>query len=507
MNNIIYIPIDERPCNYKFPYMLSRCTGLNLIEPPLDLLGDKKKPADTENLFKWLFENAKRADGAIISTDMLIYGGLIPSRLHSLSFDECTKKVGKLKELKKINPDLKIFAASSVMRCPSYSSSDEEPDYYDDYGEDIFKFGYIRHKQSLNAASVEETIKLNNCKQRIPESIIKDYENRRKINREVNSLILTLVKEGLIDFMSIPQDDSAPYGYTSIDQQYIKECIDKNDISLKVYMYPGSDEVGCTLLARMINELKGKKPLVYVRYDSINGPGIIPLYEDRPLHESIKYQILCAGGLTCTSLSDADMVLMVNCPGEKMIEAWDQDNSNKRCNMDGNIVEFVEYMDYVINTVKKPCMIADVAYSNGADLKLVNLLSKKGLLFKAASFAGWNTSSNTLGTTICQGMIYNIYGISKSHLDFLALRYVEDAGYCAYVRQKIADEYLPGLGMSYDSVDGKRGSVSKEVKKELEKFIDNYLVDKNFKIKIDDCYMPWDRMFEVGLNVTAESKI
>ena len=507
MNNIIYIPMDERPCNYRFPYMLSKCTGFNLIEPPENMLGDKKKPADTENLIKWIFENAIRADGAIISLDMLIYGGLIPSRLHNLSIDECSRKVSKLKELKKINPDLKIFASSSVMRCPSYSSSDEEPDYYEDYGEDIFTIGYMRHKKSLNAASVDEIMKLNKCQQRVPESILKDYENRRKINRNVNSLILNLVKEGFIDFMVIPQDDSAPFGYTSIDQQYIKECIDKNDINLKVYMYPGSDEIGCTLLARMLNEFKGKKPLVYVRYDNVSGPDIIPLYEDRPLHESIKYQILCAGGLICSSLAEADMVLMVNCPGEKMIEAWDQDSSNKRCNMDGNIVEFVEYMDYVINTVKKPCMIADVAYANGADLKLVNLLSKKELLFKAASFAGWNTSSNTLGTAICQGMIYNIYGINKNHLDFLALRYVEDAGYCASVRQKIADEVLPGLGLKYIAIDGRRGCVSKQVKKELEIFIDKYLADKNFKVKINDCYMPWNRMFEVGLDVTAESKI
>ncbi|MGG4035678.1 DUF4127 family protein [Paenibacillus cisolokensis] len=499
MKKIVYIPLDERPCNYEFPAALAQGTDIDVVRPEPDLMGKKKTPGDVERLWAWLLEQAKDADGAILSLDTLVYGGILPSRLHTFTVEQCGQRLRNLRKLKEANPALKVFAFNLIMRCPRYSSSDEEPDYYEDWGREIFLKGYIGHRLRLGLATEEEQAELRSIEASLPPEYWQDYTERRAVNREVNKLAVQLVQEGTVDFLVIPQDDSAPYGLTAMDQQLVRDRIAELDAELRVYMYPGADEVGCTLLARMINDMRGRKPLVYVHYAGTRSPFVTPLYEDRDLHESVKYHILAAGGLVASSLADADLVLCVNAPGETMMEAVAQHDANPGYHVGRNIVELVETADYAIRHLRKPCIVADVAFANGADLGLLKLLRARKLLFRLAGYAGWNTSSNSLGTCIAQGMIFAIYGDTAAHRDFLSLRFVEDAGYCAHVRHYVTNEVLPGLGFDYFKVDGQRGQVSGIVKEELYKFVQSRIDDDNYRIVIDDCYMPWGRMFEVGL--------
>lgn len=62
--------------------------GFTLAMPPKELMGLKKRPGDTAGLANWLLENAAAADYAVVAMDTLIYGGLIPSRLHGESEKE-----------------------------------------------------------------------------------------------------------------------------------------------------------------------------------------------------------------------------------------------------------------------------------------------------------------------------------------------------------------------------------------------------------------------------------
>lgn len=501
MKKIVYIPLDERPCNYKFPVLLGEITdNYRLITPPMDMMGDKKRPADVEALWKWLEEEIKEADGAILSFDTLIYGGIVPSRLHYLNFEECRKRLEKIKDIK-FNKNIPMYGFNLIMRCPRYSSSDEEPDYYEDFGRDIFRQGYIRHRIELNIATEEEKAELEEITKVLPQEVLDDYVNRRKFNREVNKLAIDLVKDEVLDFLCIPQDDAAPYGLTAMDQQYVRAYIDEMDVNLKAYMYPGADEVGCTLISRMINKMENRTPLVYARYSSVQGPMVIPLYEDRYLYESVKYQILAAGGLMASSVNEADMVLLVNSPGETMVEASVQKHRQIGYEVSRNIIELVEFGDFAVNKLNKPVVFADIAFANGADLSLIKLLRNKKLLFKLAGYAGWNTSSNTLGTCIAQGMISSIYGCNQKNKDFLALRFAEDAGYCSSVRKEVAENYAAKMGFNWFQVDGQRGEISNIVRKLLIEFNDENINYDGYKVQILDTYMPWRRMFEIGLEV------
>jgi len=273
-------------------------------------------------------------------------------------------------------------------------------------------------------------------------------------------------------------------------------------------MYPDADAAVNTLLARAINIRENKRPLVFVKFASSIGNAVIPDYEDRIVGETVKYHILAAGGLVATCANEADIIMMVNISSGKMQDRWTEIDSGMplphtlEYNANRTLIELIEYADYAIDILKKDIVFADIAYCNGGDPLLLRLLKQKGLLWKLAGYAGWNTSSNTIGTCLPMSMIVNIYGSSNAHRDFLALRYLEDIGYCSIVRRDVILEELHSLGLSSQKVDGERGKVAEIIHKRLQNFADaNLSSDKN-KVTVTDCYLPWNRMFEAGLRVS-----
>jgi len=505
VKKILLIPLDERPCNYNFPEMLVRDTDYELVIPPREILGNKKVAGDIEAIWKWLFDNIKECDNAIISIDTLLYSGIVPSRLHYYKPEQLLERLERVKELKQLNKNLTLYAFNLIMRNPTYSSSEEEPDYYGEWGREIHLYGYINHKKELGIASDEELAELADIEKRLPKEYLDDYLTRRAANIEVNKAVVRLAAEGVFDFVIIPQDDSSPYGLTAKDQQIIREMIDNLNVNLKVYMYPDADAVANALVARTINRLEGRRPLIYVKYASSVGNAVIPTYEDRIVSESIKYQIMAAGGLVASSAEEAQIILMVNVPSGNMQDHLQEPKNGRvlqrtiQYDACRNLIELIEYADYAIQVLHKSVVFGDIAYGNGGDPLLFSLLKQKNLVWKLAGYAGWNTSSNTLGTCIPAGMIYDIYGDTKAHRDFLALRYVEDIGYDAFVRQQIFMTNPSPLGLNFFPVDGPRGKVAKMAQEMLQKFATENLDDSEHTVKITDCYLPWIRLFEAGI--------
>ncbi|SDS45990.1 Protein of unknown function [Paenibacillaceae bacterium GAS479] len=498
---VVYLPLDERPCNYDFPWLLAQDTDLELVRPPREWMGDKKRPGRIRELADWLEQEAADAEGAIVSIDTLLYGGIVPSRLHRLGEHEAAAPLERLRNMRRNNPHLKLYAFHLIMRCPQYSSADEEPSYYADWGRELFRLGWLSHREQLGLAITEELHELAHIRMELPEDIRDDYLERRAVNAAANRASLELAADGTLDFLALPQDDAAPYGWTALDQQVIRQRIRELGAEFQTLMYPGADEAGCTLLARLLNERRGIKPLVYARYSSVFGPQVIPLYEDRMLGESVKSQLLAAGGLLADSASDADLILLVNSPGGRMGEANGQLQPNADYDVQRNIQELVEYGRYALERLDKPVALADVAFANGGDLQLLELLRRKDMLSKLAGLAGWNTSGNTIGTTIAQLMIYGQFGQTKGQLDFLGLRIAEDYGYCSAIRRRLADGPVKTLGMDYFSVDGQRGRAAGMVREAMEHFLMEKTAGSGINIVVEDCWMPWSRMFEVGLKV------
>lgn len=496
---IVFLPLDERPCNYDFPDRLFSHGDFEIVKP--EKLGNKKEPADRAALAAFLKNACRTADGLVVSVDMLLYGGLVPSRLHHHSAAELKKAAVILKEIRQENPGLLIYGFQCIMRCPSYSSSDEEPDYYEHSGALIHQAGEALHRSRLGLCQEQQ---LKSILKKIDEKELTDYVSRRECNRELNYLMISYVKEGILDMLIIPQDDSAAYGYAAMDQQDVREKIMKERLQTKILMYPGADEVGMTLLARMVNHMSGCKPKVYVKYAAEGAKSVLPIYEGNSLDTTVHFQILAAGCQLTDTYDTADFILAVTAPSEKIEEADRQPSAAK-----GYCVErcLPELLDFLCERVKegKLVSVADNAYGNGGELQLISMLDRCGLLDKVAGYAGWNTSANTLGTAIAEGVDACHSGCTQEHMDFLMERYLEDAGYCALVRWQV-DSVLEKYGMNYFDVQEQEGTVSNLVFDGLQAFAAAYLPSLAGKVVLQKVWMPWRRMFEVGVRAVYTGK-
>lgn len=490
---VVLLPLDERPCNFNFPGLLFHFDKMEIIQPTE--LGDKKVPADLQKIEDFVRQECMDADYAVLSIDTLLYGGLIPSRLHSCKEEDAIKRLDLLRTMKRENPSLILYAFACIMRCPRYSSSDEEPDYYAYCGEQLHKLGACIHKQKLGTDTTEEQGALRN---QIPDKDLADYTKRREFNLAMNLKTAELVEEGVIDFLIIPQDDSAEFGYTAMDQIAVREFIAAHTLQNRIYIYPGADEVALTLLSRVANHMAEKTPKVYVKYASIHAPFSIPPYEDRSLGETVKSHLMAAGCLQTDSVTEADFILGLTAPARNMQEAVCQPVTTLDYAVERNLTEFVYAVKQYI-AEGKVVTIGDNSYVNGGDLELMDMLEQDRLLFKLAGYAGWNTSANTIGTAIAQGVLYLYRGSCREALDFLALRYLEDAGYCGHIRKVVTEEELPFLSMNYFDVREKDGVVSEIVKKRLLAFMQERYPSLAKHLELKAVHMPWRRMFEVEL--------
>ena len=495
---VVYIPLDERPCNYLFAQKIASGTSVSLIAPSQDALGDKKVAANYQKIKQFMIDNAAEADSFVVSLDMLLYGGIVPSRLHHLSENELAERLAVLQEIKTINPKAKIYAFALIMRCPKYSSSDEEPDYYENCGREIFLTGQIKHKMDLDLIDESEGQSLLCEYSRVIGDNLPDYESRREINRNMLIRIIGMLGKE-IDYLIIPQDDSAEYGYTSMDREAINLAI-KNNGLCDVAMYPGADEVGMTLLARAALENAGITPKIFCDFAHENAPNVTPLYEDRPLGKTLPHQIDSAGCVRCEGYEEADIVLYLNYPAREPVEVWQEKSAGYD---ERHLASFTDRIkDSVLSG--KVTALADGAYCNGGDAELLRLLSEKVDPLSVSAYAGWNTSSNTLGTVICQAVFVYLFGKIKEQNRFLAERIYEDIGYCGYTRLYVTSNILPGMGYDYFNAGESDGAVASEVKRVLDEYIKSSFPSVADRYDISVCRMPWRRMFEVDLSLTEK---
>lgn len=503
MTKIVYIPLDERPVNLKYPAtILKNEDKVRIVTPPVELLGQKKTPAPLQQLWNWLDDNCGEADYLVTSLDQLIYGGIVPSRLHSYDQDQCEVYLENLVKLKAKYPKLKIFAFNLIMRVPAYNSSDEEPDYYDHYGESIYNWGWLQDQIARGQGSSDEQKKLEDILAIIPEAIQKDYGSRRNINHFVNQQAIKLVEDDVINFLVIPLDDCAEYGFSAAEQRKLLKIVEEKSLHHQVHIYPGADEVGCTLITRIYNEIHQKKPRVFVRYSSTTGAQMIPRYEDRPLGESIKSQITVCGGIVVDNSLEADLILMVNSPtlsGRNMQEAAqavvDKDTSYYSFR---NLREFSIALNYYLETGKKVAL-ADVSFGNGSDHELMQILAKEQVLTKLTSYGAWNTPGNTIGTVLAHALvrINQEAGISAAD-QFLLDRYVEDWGYQVLVRAELRDR-AEELGITYFDLKDQKEQIQDLALKKLREFMAEYLGQDNDNYQLLEVAFPWHRLFEIEL--------
>lgn len=499
---ITFLPLDERPCNWKYIEMIAQNNeSLELTISPLTIMGEKKQPGDRKKINEFIKQSSRDSEALVLSLDTFFYGGLIPSRIHDLNKSIINEQIGLLMQLKKEQPSLLIYASITLMRSPVYNSAAEEPDYYATYGSEIHRRAFLLDKYKRDTLTIDELKELENIE--IPKDILEDYENRRLFNEEVSIETLRLVKEGIIDFLVIPQDDASTFGYTAEAQKKVVRMIESLDLEDRVNIYPGADEVGSTLVTRAYLTFFNWTPKVYTFFASTLGPSVIPLYEDRPMLETLKYHIRACGAKLSSNIVQADFILAIDCPGKVMQRAREQEE-----HLDITYTSYRNLNDFILNIRSYiesgyPVAICDSAFGNGGDRSLIKRLDSFGLLNKVLAYAGWNTNANTLGTVLADAILsVNSNNYSLHHLLY---RYIEDVLYQSEVRQTVIVKDLPQLGYKDYQLDKEKAEVNKVIQRRLEKSFKQLQLSQQVPVKIENISLPWKRMFELSFDLTIIS--
>jgi len=442
---VLFLPIDNRPVCYQLPKMISDIhKGVELLLPDIEILGDLTKTANIAGLFNWLEKNISEADVVILSLDTIAYGGLIPSRRSTDSFEDIKLRIDKLKSILQ-SSKAKVFAFSSVMRISNNNINEEEKEYWNLYGKQIFEYSYNYDK-------------FGNAETSVPQSIIEDYLKTRKRNFDINKEYLAWQKSGMLETLIFSKDDCAEYGLNVAEAKELEK--------LGGYTKTGADEIPLTLLARAIVERIKICP-VFLEPDSKN---LISNYEDVSIEESVKGQISLSG-CELSDYDNADVILYINNfkkhQGEIVMKIPTELYSKEWCNPD------------------KPYIIADVRLANGADNKFIDQFLNSDMSKNFYGYSGWNTSANTLGSLIC-AMKFLFSSKKYGSCDWDAfyrlqfLRLLDDWGYQANVRQLLTCTDV------------------KEIAEKMEMY--EVFLNKVFKTNYDVKYsFPWNRLFEVKI--------
>lgn len=385
--NIAFIPIDNRPVCYTLPEQICAMNNdINLFMPERGMLGSLTKFADVEGIFEW-FKGLSDIDAVVMCLDTIAYGGLIPSRRSTDTFEQVKERVERFKNLL---DGKKVYAFSSIMRISNNNINQEEKEYWNKWGKKIFEYSYNLDKFGTEPEND------------IPDEILHDYLATRKRNFEINKLYL----DWNLDTLVFSKDDCAEFGLNVKEARELEK--------LGGLTKTGADEIPLTLLARAINKSLKVAPI----FLAPEHKHLISNYEDVSIEKSVLGQLELAGCDVCEP-DEADILLYVN-------------NFE---NHQGEIVMKVDTKPFagVWHEPDKSYMIADVRFANGADNVFVEKLFDTDLGENFCGYSAWNTSANSLGSLICSAKIKTNNNEAFKRLQ--VIRFLDDWAYQANVRQ------------------------------------------------------------------------
>lgn len=491
-----FLPLDERPVTRDAFLKLAAVAGAEVVTPARGQLGSLKRPADVDALWAWLEGPGAAADVVIASAELLIYGGLVPSRVGREPLDRCLALASRWRDLRRAAPDRRLYLSASNLRLPNSADATEEPDYWTEYGPQIFALSFHadRYEATGDAASRERAAQAAAA---VPAAVLADVRWRRARNLAVLLRLVDLAGAEVFDGLLIGQDDAAEYGWTRRDLRAVAAAVEERRAGAWAWVTYGTDELTARLLARAVVTGRGRPPAVRVTYSAPAGRGLIPRYEGQALDLTVTSHIVTAG---CRRVERdrPDLALFVhNSPGDQL-EAPDQEPYPA--------AELDELFGALGRAAADniPCALADVRYSNGADRTLVERLLGAPRAFGVSAYGGWNTMSNTLGMALAQALLSSEPGASRdANRDFTILRLLDDWGYQAIVRQRLAREVLPRFpGAAAPDIGAAYEACAWAAQRWLqETCVPPIARSFGVPIRIGTAGFPWNRLFHVALEI------
>jgi len=505
---LLLVPLDDRPVNLDAPAQLAGVAGERLFLPSREWLGRFLQPGQPNRLADWLVRSAPDARAAILSLDMLVYGGLVASRTPEVTVDEALRRLQTLREIKAQWPGLRMLAFNVIMRL-TITGADPETRAA---GRDIFRYSVLRDRAERlgDAEAARELAAVEAC---IPRRLLEAYLAARARNHALNRAAVELLADGVLDFLALVQEDTAPAGLHVAEQRALIALAagraapaGERAAPERWRLYAGTDEAAMTLLARHVLGEAGIPFPVAAHFRDDAAADCPALFEDVPLRETVRRHIDAVGGA-----STAEGVTLAahtfSPPQPDLFEmpplhapTWDAALATFTRT---NVGEW-------LNGLPGPLAVADLAYCNGGDPHLLDELLAKRTADDIYGYAGWNTAGNTLGTALAHAALRSFARtkgteavLERAHRETLLVRILDDGLYQPIVRgwaMKRAEE----LGASPLNLGPSAPAVEAQVDDALHALWADLRARYPLAAELDRRFratLPWGRLFEVRIEL------
>ncbi|GIP20106.1 DUF4127 family protein [Paenibacillus sp. J22TS3] len=426
MKKILYVPIDDRPVNLDDVIRQGQAAGLKLITPCTEdienrldsvalasgdqLLGTSTPTfGNSSHIRKFILNNASSADGFILSTDMLAYGGLIGSRRLRTSgggtypeYDSSvTHLLDVIRKIKQAYPNKPVFVFDTIMRLATTTyveglTSDASVESRNFMGlprKSYTEFDDIlnNYNESDSGTQYGETTYFDKIQ----------YYNTRQHKFKTNYYVLDqLARQGYIDFLAVGVDDAKTQGVQINEIRFIENYINSHlggrggQNPDRAIILPDADGLGHSLVARMANHLYlgGRKPKYSVQYYGPEGSTIINPYEYMNVHDNIVRHVDIIGGQFVTDSPDVEIIAITSSDEVPQAVSRIETNGSERR---GTVV-----VDFVGQGPASPAVTEAMLGSPSTGLLL--------------GYSGWNTAGNKIGIALGMGQSRYAFLVSKA---------------------------------------------------------------------------------------------
>ena len=484
------------PAARQLPQMVGNIAGIRVVEPPEQWLGDYLAPGNVASIVDWLTRPpAQHANAFVISTDMLAYGGLGPSRIpDDVSTSEAIARLQPLRSLRARKPKAWITAFGTVIRleptvvvpvgaATTYSAIAQPPtwQYIWDYA------------QLHNPPLADEEERARHLRELIGPKVLGEYLQARARDRDVDLAVMHLVADGTLDRAVIGADDAGPVGLHVRDVHALQHAVEELGISDRASIEPGADELGSVLVAHAMARMIQWTPQIAVRYSTPNGAATQDPLEFAPISVTIDDIVQLCGGVR----DDArpDVVLYLRVPGTTVAQ-------------DAALLHNLSYEIRAGHSVA----LVDLTFlerSYDSQAAFVRQMLRLSIAGKLDAYSSWNTDANSVGIALSEVVAVGVGRRAATydplaHGAFMLDRYIDDYLYHDIVRPKL-NAYLTERGVpdhEYLAPD-----VAQEANRKLRELIDPlasellrelYPEYQAAKLSIG---LPWPRTFEIESDI------
>ncbi|WP_162146864.1 DUF4127 family protein [Acholeplasma granularum] len=478
MKKVVYIPLDMRPCNTTWIKKFSQRGNIELIHYPFDKTGTLLNPSNQKEMLEFILNESIDADYLLLSLDALTSGGLVQSRLGVANFKDSILQKDVFVKIKNKNPNIKIYAFDTLMRTSVTSYGYESANIW----EQINAYAKLVGKLNINYDDKLQE-ELNILTNKINKQDLNRFLDARKIKHEMNKFYIELVKDKILDYLTILQEDCMVDGLQMKEQIILNNLIIDNNLTDTVKLYNGTDEGASVLLAKIIAETNNIDNNIFIHTHSNEALNNIQVYEDRPFIENINsmFEVI---GLNRTYELSNHMVLSI-------FSAERQYSYDERKTIFFNKEQQPSYQKYIneLNQFIETNNVAflDIFRSNGGIFEILQMVNYE----KLSCYSAWNTASNSLGSILCDIVCFLVQ--KNKDKNFLYERIIDDCIYQTVVREKL-NERLQSEGINLYNFEDNIDYVQSILLEEMKKYDHMHYQKYNM-------WFPWKRSFEIDINV------